>query len=94
MDFFVEFSDFQNFVSWFEMETGLMEPLGSLSGREMIIIDEYTHSKFILPDFLFAFFAGRSSWLGVFDADVFDWVSDVVVFEHFIFYKQKLFLYK
>lgn len=65
------------------MEAGFVEPLSTLPSGEMIIIDEYADSEFAHSDFFFAGFAGGPAWLGVLDADVFEGVSDVEVFEHF-----------
>lgn len=84
MEFGIESVDFEEFVPGFEMEAGFMEPLGALSGGEMIIINEDTDSEFGHSNFFFAGFAGGPAGLGVFNADVLYGVSDVELFEHFI----------
>jgi hypothetical protein len=83
VDFFIEALKFEYFMPGLEMEASLMEPLGALTSREMIIIDENTDSEFLHADFVFALFTGSPSGLCVLNCDILIGVSDVKVFEHF-----------
>lgn len=83
VDFFIEALKFEDFMPGLEMEASLMEPLGALASREMIIIDENTDSEFFHSYFVFALFAGSPSGFCVLNGDILIGVSDVKVFEHF-----------